>query len=42
MGGTYGATAVSCAASVATLEVIQEEKLLDNAEGWWTVCMGVG
>ena len=31
MGGTYGATALSAAAAVATLQVIREEKLLDNA-----------
>jgi 4-aminobutyrate aminotransferase len=31
MGGTYGATAVSAAAAVATIEVIQEEKLAENA-----------
>jgi 4-aminobutyrate aminotransferase len=31
MGGTYGATAVSAAAAVATLEVVQEEGLAANA-----------
>jgi len=31
MGGTFGANAVSAAAAVATLEVLVEEKLLDNA-----------
>jgi 4-aminobutyrate aminotransferase len=31
MGGTYGATAVSAAAAVATIEVIQEERLTENA-----------
>lgn len=30
-GGTYGANAVACAAAVATLEVIEEEKLVDNS-----------
>lgn len=30
-GGTYGGNAVACAASLATLDVIQEEKLVDNA-----------
>ncbi|SFO95713.1 4-aminobutyrate aminotransferase [Amycolatopsis arida] len=30
-GGTYGGNAVSCAAALATLEVIQEEGLVDNA-----------
>jgi 4-aminobutyrate aminotransferase len=29
-GGTYGGNAVACAAAVATLHVIKEEKLLDN------------
>jgi 4-aminobutyrate aminotransferase len=30
-GGTYGANAVACAAALATLDVIQEEKLVANA-----------
>lgn len=30
-GGTYGANAVACAAALATLDVIEEEKLVDNA-----------
>jgi len=30
-GGTYGANAVACAAAIATLDVIQDEKLVDNA-----------
>ncbi|HEX2144894.1 MAG TPA: aminotransferase class III-fold pyridoxal phosphate-dependent enzyme [Glycomyces sp.] len=30
-GGTYGGNAVACAAAVATLEVIEEEGLVDNA-----------
>ncbi len=30
-GGTYGGNAVSCAAALATLEVIAEEKLVENA-----------
>ena len=30
-GGTFGGNAVACAAAVATLRVIKEEKLLDNA-----------
>ena len=29
-GGTYGGNAVSCAAAVATIQVIKEEKLLEN------------
>ncbi|UYM03772.1 aspartate aminotransferase family protein [Solicola gregarius] len=30
-GGTYGANAVACAAALATLDVIEEEKLVQNA-----------
>jgi 4-aminobutyrate aminotransferase len=30
-GGTYGGNAVACAAALATLDVIREEKLVDNA-----------
>ncbi|HEY8480071.1 MAG TPA: aminotransferase class III-fold pyridoxal phosphate-dependent enzyme [Spirillospora sp.] len=30
-GGTYGGNAVSCAAALATLEVIRDENLVDNA-----------
>ncbi|OBK76117.1 aspartate aminotransferase family protein [Mycobacterium sp. 1164985.4] len=30
-GGTYGANAVACAAAVATLDVIADERLVDNA-----------
>jgi 4-aminobutyrate aminotransferase len=30
-GGTYGGNAVACAAAVATLDVIQEENLVENA-----------
>jgi 4-aminobutyrate aminotransferase len=30
-GGTYGANAVACAAALATLEVIQEENLVENS-----------
>ncbi|WP_054811947.1 aspartate aminotransferase family protein [Nocardia arizonensis] len=30
-GGTYGGNAVACAAAVATLEVIESEKLVENA-----------
>ena len=30
-GGTYGANAVACAAAIATLEVFQEEKLVENS-----------
>ncbi|MGH8861316.1 MAG: aspartate aminotransferase family protein [Jatrophihabitantaceae bacterium] len=31
-GGTYGANPVACAAALATLDVIEEEKLVENAE----------
>lgn len=31
VGGTYGGNAVACAAAVATIDVIREEKLLDNS-----------
>ena len=31
-GGTYGGNAVACAAAVATIRVIQEEGLLENAQ----------
>ncbi len=30
-GGTYGANAVACAAALATIQVIEEERLVDNA-----------
>jgi 4-aminobutyrate aminotransferase len=30
-GGTYGGNAVACAAAIATLDVVREEKLVDNA-----------
>jgi 4-aminobutyrate aminotransferase len=30
-GGTYGANAVACAAAVATLDVIQDERLVENS-----------
>jgi len=30
-GGTYGGNAIACAAAVATIRVIQEERLLENA-----------
>jgi 4-aminobutyrate aminotransferase len=31
LGGTYGGSAISCAAAVATLDVFEREKLLENA-----------
>merc|ERR1719336_1531058 len=30
MGGTYGGNSVACAAAIATLDVFEQEKLLDN------------
>lgn len=30
-GGTYGANAVACAAALATLDVVEQEQLVDNA-----------
>lgn len=30
-GGTYGANAVACAAAIATLDVIEDEKLVENS-----------
>ncbi|WP_448177828.1 aminotransferase class III-fold pyridoxal phosphate-dependent enzyme, partial [Stenotrophomonas maltophilia] len=30
-GGTYGGNAVACAAALATLDVIRDERLVDNA-----------
>ncbi|MBP7694250.1 MAG: aminotransferase class III-fold pyridoxal phosphate-dependent enzyme [Anaerolineales bacterium] len=38
-GGTYGANAVACAAGVATLQVLREEKLIENSERMGTVLM---
>jgi 4-aminobutyrate aminotransferase len=32
MGGTYGGSAVSCAAALATLDVFEEERLLENVQ----------
>jgi 4-aminobutyrate aminotransferase len=31
-GGTYGGNAVACAAAVATIQAIRDERLLDNAQ----------
>jgi 4-aminobutyrate aminotransferase len=31
-GGTYGGNALACAAAVATIQVMREERLLDNAQ----------
>ena len=33
MGGTYGGNAVACAAGVATIDVMKDEGMLDNAAG---------
>eukprot|EP01098_Paradermamoeba_levis_P012298 TRINITY_DN5351_c0_g1_i1.p1 TRINITY_DN5351_c0_g1~~TRINITY_DN5351_c0_g1_i1.p1 ORF type:complete len:402 (+),score=158.68 TRINITY_DN5351_c0_g1_i1:402-1607(+) len=30
MGGTYGGTAIGCASAIATINVMKEEKILDN------------
>jgi 4-aminobutyrate aminotransferase len=38
-GGTYGGNAVACAAAVATIRVMKEEGLLDNAEKMGAVLM---
>jgi 4-aminobutyrate aminotransferase len=38
-GGTYGGNAVACAAAVATLEVIRDEHLIENAERMGGVLM---
>ena len=32
IGGTYGGNAIACAAAVATIRAIREEKMLENAE----------
>jgi 4-aminobutyrate aminotransferase len=31
-GGTYGGNAVACAAAVASIQVLREEKLIENSE----------
>jgi 4-aminobutyrate aminotransferase len=38
-GGTYGGNAVACAASVATIQAMREEKLIENAQGMGEVLM---
>ncbi len=38
-GGTYGGNAVACAAAVATIRVIREEGLLENAQRMGTLLM---
>lgn len=38
-GGTYGGNAVSCAAAVATIQVIREEALNENSEQMGTLLM---
>ena len=32
MGGTYGGNAVACAAAIATLDVFEEEGVLENVK----------
>ncbi len=39
-GGTYGGNAVACAAAVATIRVIREEGLLENAQRMGALLMG--
>jgi len=38
-GGTYGGNAVACAAAVATIEVMRDEQLIDNAAAMGQVLM---
>jgi 4-aminobutyrate aminotransferase len=38
-GGTYGGNAVACAAAVATIRVLRDENLLENAEKMGSVLM---
>lgn len=38
-GGTYGGNAVACAAAVATVQTLRDEKLVENAERMGTVLM---
>ena len=39
-GGTYGGNAVACAAAVATIRAIREERLLENAQRMGALLMG--
>ena len=39
-GGTYGGNAVACAAAIATLDVIRDENLVDNAARVGAVLLG--
>lgn len=39
-GGTYGGNAVACAAALATLDVIEEERLVENAAAQGTRLLG--
>jgi 4-aminobutyrate aminotransferase len=42
-GGTYGGNVVACAAAIATIEVMREEKLIDNADKMGDILMvGLG
>ncbi|MBL8056561.1 MAG: aminotransferase class III-fold pyridoxal phosphate-dependent enzyme, partial [Anaerolineales bacterium] len=38
-GGTYGANAVACAAGVATIQALREERLVENADRMGSVLM---
>ena len=37
-GGTYGGNPVSCAAALATIDVIEREKLVDNSAAMGRGC----
>ncbi|MDZ7732893.1 MAG: aminotransferase class III-fold pyridoxal phosphate-dependent enzyme [Acidimicrobiia bacterium] len=37
-GGTYGGNAVACAAALATLEVVDDEGLVDTGGAWGSGC----
>ena len=39
-GGTYGGNAIACAAAFATVNVIREEKLVENAAARWRATAG--
>ena len=37
LGTTFGGNHLACAAALAVLEVIEEEKLMDNASNGWKI-----